>query len=116
MYVDDHVQAYIKLVEHDVSNEKERIELLDSDPNYFVFNFGNGLEFTIKQVAEKIQKMIGYKGEFELSFPKDYPKRPVIEEYLSLNSTKAKNILGWKPTVSLDDGLKRTIEHWRNVI
>jgi len=116
MYVDDHVQAYIKLVEHDAGDEKERMELVESDPNYFVFNFGNGFEFTIKQVAEKIQSITGYKGGFEFSFPKDYPKRPVVEQYLSLNSAKAKRILGWKPAVSLDDGLKKTVDYWKKTI
>ena len=68
-------------------------------------NIGNPGEYTILELAETIQKMIN--PDTELAFkplPQDDPKQrqPDI--------TKAKNLLGWEPTVNLEDGLKRTIE------
>jgi UDP-glucose 4-epimerase len=113
MYVDDHTNAYIKAIEYDLGHDKERLENLDSDPNYYIFNFGCGLELTIGQVAEKIKNMIGYEGEIAHGFPLDYPKRPVVEPYLSLNSTKAKKIFDWEPKVTLEKGLKLTIDWWK---
>lgn len=113
MYVDDHVDAYIKAIEYDLGSVKERRENLNSDINYYVFNFGLGLELTIEQVANKIKEMIGYDGEIVHGFPPDYPKRPVVEQYLSLNSAKAKKILGWEPKVMLEEGLKLTIDWWK---
>ena len=68
-------------------------------------NIGNPGEYTILELAETIQKMIN--PDIELAFkplPQDDPKQrqPDI--------TKAKNLLGWEPTINLEDGLKRTIE------
>jgi UDP-glucuronate decarboxylase len=68
-------------------------------------NIGNPGEYTILELAETIQKMIN--PDVELAFkplPQDDPKQrqPDI--------TKAKNLLGWEPTINLEDGLKLTIE------
>lgn len=113
-YVDDHVNAYLSLLNFELESEKERLDNLEKDPNYYVFNFGNGLELRIAQIAEKIKSMIGFSGDIIRGFPSDYPQRPVVESYLSLNATKAFNILKWKPKVSLEEGLKRTVDYWKN--
>ena len=72
-------------------------------------NIGNPGEYTILQLAETIQKMIN--PDAELSFkplPQDDPKQrqPDI--------TKAKNLLGWEPTINLEEGLKMTIDDFRS--
>ena len=72
-------------------------------------NIGNPGEYTILQLAETIQKMIN--PDAELSFkplPQDDPKQrqPDI--------TKAKNLLGWEPTINLEAGLKMTIDDFRS--
>jgi UDP-glucuronate decarboxylase len=72
-------------------------------------NIGNPGEYTILQLAETIQKMIN--PDAQLSFkplPQDDPKQrqPDI--------TKAKSLLGWEPTINLQDGLKMTIEDFRS--
>ena len=72
-------------------------------------NIGNPGEYTILQLAETIQKMIN--PDTELAFkplPQDDPKQrqPDI--------TKAKNLLGWEPTINLEQGLKLTIEDFRS--
>jgi len=97
-----------------MESKAERQKILETDPTYFIFNFGNSFEFTIKEIAFKIKKTIGYDGEFIYSYPADYPFRPVIEEYLSVDASKANKILNWFPHVSLDSGLKNTIEHWKD--
>ncbi|MDJ0590970.1 MAG: SDR family oxidoreductase [Pleurocapsa sp. MO_226.B13] len=72
-------------------------------------NIGNPGEYTILQLAETIQKMVN--PDAELTFrplPSDDPKQrqPDI--------TKAKNLLGWEPTISLEQGLKLTIDDFRS--
>ena len=71
-------------------------------------NFGNPIELTVKEIAEKIIKLIGSKSKIVYkSLPIDDPKkrRPDI--------TIAKEKLNWSPEVELEDGLKKTIEYFR---
>jgi UDP-glucuronate decarboxylase len=72
-------------------------------------NIGNPGEYTILQLAETIQKMINPDAQLSYKpLPQDDPKQrqPDI--------TKAKNLLGWEPTINLEDGLKMTIEDFRS--
>ncbi|MEL6437652.1 MAG: UDP-glucuronic acid decarboxylase family protein [Cyanobacteria bacterium J06621_8] len=72
-------------------------------------NIGNPGEYTILQLAETIQKMINPDAELTFKpLPQDDPRqrKPDI--------TKAKNLLGWSPTINLEEGLKLTIEDFRS--
>jgi len=74
-------------------------------------NVGNPVEFTMLELAEKVLHKIG--GKSKLCFkplPGDDPRqrKPDI--------TKAQNVLGWQPTVSLDDGLDPTIAYFRKLL
>ena len=67
-------------------------------------NIGSGFEITIHDLALLIKDIIGYKGE--LIFNQKYPDG-VYRKFL--DSSKIKN-LGWKPKVSIEEGLKLTFE------
>lgn len=71
-----------------------------------VINLGNPNEMTILELAELIKKLTGSSSKivFE-SLPEDDPKkrRPDI--------SKATKLLGWTPTVGLEEGLRKTIEY-----
>jgi UDP-glucuronate decarboxylase len=72
-------------------------------------NLGNPSEYTILQLAEKIQKMVNPDAEIQFKpLPQDDPRQrqPDI--------TRAKNWLKWQPTVPLDEGLKLTVEDFRD--
>lgn len=74
-------------------------------------NIGNPGEYTILQLAETIQKMVNPDAELTFKpLPQDDPlqRQPDI--------TKAKNLLGWEPTIDLEKGLKITIEDFRSRI
>ncbi|MCE5299673.1 MAG: SDR family oxidoreductase [Spirochaetia bacterium] len=74
-----------------------------------VINIGNPNEFTVKQAAYMIKEMTGSKSKIvRKPLPEDDPARrkPDI--------TKAKKLLGWEPTVQLKEGLKYTIEWFRD--
>ena len=73
-------------------------------------NIGNPSEITIKQFAEEIIKLTGTEQKVVYKdLPKDDPKQrqPDI--------TRAKEILGWEPTVSREEGLKITYDYFRNL-
>ena len=74
-------------------------------------NLGNPGEFTMKQLAELVLSATGSKsGIVSRELPSDDPtqRKPVID--------LAMKELGWKPTIKLEDGLKRTIEYFKTII
>ena len=74
-----------------------------------VVNIGNPEEYTMIDLANKIKTMTASKSEIVYAeLPTDDPtqRRPDI--------TKAQTLLGWKPLVSVDEGLKKTIEYYKN--
>ena len=74
-------------------------------------NLGNPGEFTIAELAELVLQQIPSEAGIEhLPLPTDDPirRQPDI--------TRAKETLGWEPTIPLSDGLTRTIEYFRSVV
>jgi dTDP-glucose 4,6-dehydratase len=83
--------------------------LLSKSEERYPVNLGNPREMTILEFAEQIQKLIGTEARLKFEpLPEDDPKRrrPDIG--------KAKRILGWEPLVPLEQGLRETIEYFRN--
>jgi len=74
-------------------------------------NIGNPGEFTMLELAEKIIALSGSKSKLEfMPLPSDDPKqrKPDI--------TVARKVLNWQPTISLDEGLARTIAYFKTLI
>ncbi len=74
-------------------------------------NLGNPKEFTILELAEKIIKLTKSKSNIVFKkLPEDDPikRKPDI--------TLAKEKLGWKPNIELDDGLKKSINYFKGII
>jgi dTDP-glucose 4,6-dehydratase len=74
-------------------------------------NIGNPREMTLKALAETIIRMTGSTSRLVYKpLPEDDPKvrQPDI--------TRAKTLLGWEPKVGLEEGLKETIEYFRNKV
>ena len=72
-------------------------------------NIGNPAEITILEFAEEVKKLAGAKSEIVFRpLPQDDPKvrQPDI--------TRARKLLGWEPKVNRAEGLKRTMEFFRN--
>jgi len=83
--------------------------LMFSEERYPV-NLGNPQELTILEFAERIRRITGTSAPLEFhALPQDDPKRR------QPNISKAKRVLGWEPKVSLEDGLRETIEYFQNV-
>ena len=97
-YVDDLIDAMIKMMK---------------SPAEFIgpVNAGNPNEFTMLELAEKILTLTNSKSKLvTLPLPSDDPKQRQPE--ISL----AKEKLDWAPKVSLEDGLKETINYFRSII
>ena len=95
-YVSDLVEGLIKLMNSDYIGP---------------VNLGNPEEYTILQLAKTIQDRVNPEAELVFkTLPQDDPRQrqPDI--------TKAKTILNWKPTISLQEGLKLTVEDFRKRI
>lgn len=94
-YVDDLVEGFLRLMatDHEVTGP---------------INLGNPGEFTIKELAEKVVAMTDSKSKLVYQpLPEDDPmqRQPDI--------SRAKDLLGWEPTIPLDQGLVKTIEYFR---
>lgn len=97
-YVDELIDGFIRLV---------------ASPDEFTgpVNLGNPVEFTIKELAEKVIEMTGSKSTISYKpLPHDDPKQrqPDI--------TLAKKELYWEPKIKLEDGLVKTIEYFSDLI
>jgi UDP-glucuronate decarboxylase len=74
-------------------------------------NLGNPGEFTIRELAEKVIGLVGSRSKIvNKPLPHDDPKQRQPD--LSLARSK----LGWSPTVTLDQGLPKTIAYFDNLL
>ena len=76
-----------------------------SDP----VNIGAGFEITIKDLVTKIVKLTGFKGEIRWD-----PSKPDGQPRRRLDVSRAKKLFGFEAQMPFDEGLKRTIEWYRN--
>jgi len=96
-YVDDLVEAMIRMM-----NTDKQV----TGP----INIGNPIEFTIKELAEKVIAMTGSTSTLTYKpLPNDDPKQR------QPNISKAKATLNWEPTIQLEEGLKRTIAYFKSL-
>lgn len=97
-FVDDLVDGLIRLMNTD-------------DSVTGPVNLGNPSEFTILQLAERIIALTDSRSELEFRpLPADDPTQRCPD--ISL----AKQLLGWEPTIGLDEGLRRTIEYFNKTV
>lgn len=93
-YVDDLIEGFLRLMEHRTLTGP--------------VNIGNPGEFTMVELAELVLKKVGGPSKMIfLPLPSDDPlqRKPDI--------TLARKELGWEPTIPLEEGLDRTISHFR---
>ena len=78
-----------------------------------IINVGSGEEISIKDLSEKIKKIIDFKGElvFDNSKPDGNPRKLLDSNLI--------NSLGWKSSTNLDEGLELTykwlVENFKNI-
>lgn len=95
-YVDDLIDGIYRLFHHGGANP---------------VNIGNDGEFTVRQLAEIVTRLVGSDSPIMTEpLPKDDPKqrRPDL--------AVARDTLGWRPTVPLEQGLEKTIAYFRQIM
>jgi len=98
LYVDDHVDAYLRAA----GNEKALGNAI---------NVCLGRGYSIKETVEKIAKIVKFHGEIRWN---SIPARPNESKIIVGNNTKARELIGWSPKYSLDQGLEITVRKWRD--
>jgi len=97
VYVDDVVDAFL-------------IAGLDPAADGEAFNIGSGDPVSVRRLAETLVAASGRGAVRSVEYPPD--QRPIeIGDYVA-DITKVRRVLGWSPTVSLEDGIARTIAYF----
>ena len=88
------------------------IELMNSSDDFTgPVNIGNPIEFTIKELAEKIIDLVNSKSEITY---KDLPSDDPIQRQPDISLAKDK--LGWIPEIQLEEGLNKTIPYFADLL
>lgn len=100
-YVEDAVDAYISLAE----------KVNEYNLGGQAFNFSNEIQLTVLELIEKILKIMGSDLQPVIL---NQGSNEIKHQYLS--AKKARDILGWTPKYSIDEGLAKTIEWYKNFL
>jgi len=97
LYVDDMAAASLFVLELDEQTYQD-----NAKPMLSHINVGTGVDVTIREMAETMKEVIGFKGEltFDTTMPDGAPRKLIDVSRLSN--------MGWKYSVDLEDGLTKT--------
>jgi nucleoside-diphosphate-sugar epimerase len=98
VYIDDVVDCLIRLLEIHESA---------------IVNVAGGCSFTLQDVVEKILRISGSSSQVQIGAIED--RITERDEWLA-DIGLIKKLVGWFPTTSIDEGLKTTVEYFRNII
>jgi len=100
LYIDDAINAYLKIASAGIPiDEKNRI-----------FNFGSKQKASVSEIIKKIISL-SHKKTVKIKRIPNLRQSEIGSQFVL--STKAKKIFGWESTVSLDEGLMKTINWYR---
>jgi UDP-glucose 4-epimerase len=94
IYISDIIDAYIK-----VGGFKG---------NFEVFNIGYGKSYSVKEITEKIVQLYG--KDVKINYKNERRKKEIMDTVADIR--KAKEKLGWEPSVDIDAGLKSMLGEW----
>lgn len=100
LYVPNHIEAYLKAIDNKTAIGE-------------TFNLSTGRGVTIRELAEIIAKLTRFKGEIKWG---TMPKRDLDIIHLVGDNTKIKSILKISTPISLEEGLKLTVQKWRKIV
>ena len=103
LYVDDMAEASLFVLELD-----EQTYQANTQPMLSHINVGTGKDVTIREMAETMKEVVGYEGNltFDITKPDGSPRKLIDVSRLSN--------MGWKYSVDLENGLKKTYKWYLN--
>lgn len=101
-YVEDGAAAYMMLAEKLAAEPALRGQ---------AFNFSNELQVTVLQLTEALTKVVGSALQPDI---RNEAKNEIQHQYLT--AAKARRMLGWEPLFTLETGLERTVEWYREFL
>jgi GDP-L-fucose synthase len=103
LYVDDMAEASLFVLELD-----EQTYQANTKPMLSHINVGTGKDITIREMAETMKQVVGFKGEltFDTTKPDGSPRKLIDVSRLSN--------MGWKYSIDLEEGLKKTYKWYFN--
>ena len=97
LYIDDFVELLVKLIDYNNSGCQ-------------IFNAGSSKSFSVREIAEIICQLINTNISIEFT----NQKRPNEIADTVADISKAKELLGWQPKISFEEGLKFLIQNWNH--
>ena len=97
LYIDDGAEAMVRG--------------LCLEPYSDIINIGVGHGISIFELATKIKNLVGYRGELKLD-----KSKPDGAPFKTVDGSRGAEIFGWKPTVDLEIGLRKTIDWYHKEI
>jgi GDP-L-fucose synthase len=91
LYVDDAAEAIVRAAEVDTTAEP--------------VNLGADREVTIKETVEIVARLVGFDGELRWD-----PSKPDGQPRRAVDGARARELLGWSPTMEFEEGLRATID------
>ena len=99
-YVSDTVSGFLRVAESDAAIGE-------------VINIGSGREVSIGEIVDRVKTLVGRDFPVETDDARVRPEQSEVMRLLC-DRSKAERLLGWAPQVSLEDGLKRTVDYIRD--
>ncbi|MBI5408210.1 MAG: NAD(P)-dependent oxidoreductase [Nitrospirae bacterium] len=97
IYVDDFAEAVVKMLDND-------------GIKFETFNVGTGEKTTVGDVVNWALKHAGHTPS-RVTYDDG---KPTTMKFRSLDCTNAQNLLGWQPKIKAEEGIRRTVEWWKN--
>ena len=96
VFVDDVVEAY-------------KAALVRGEGEFL--NIGTGVETSVNELYRRLAELLDFGGE-----PEYAPPRAGELEHIALDASRAERVLGWRPRTSLQEGLARTVDWYRQTL
>jgi len=97
LYISDTIEAYMKAGQY-------------TDSAFEIFNIGSGVSYSVDSIASRIMETWGQ--EVKVRYKNDRRRAEIMDVVSSIQ--KAKEKLGWEPKVTIDEGLRRYVQWFRN--
>jgi UDP-glucuronate decarboxylase len=110
-YINDLIEGMVRMMDYETGSQKKSRDYTKPHLSGFPgpINIGNPHEVSIREIAGKVVNLSKSKSTIVYEdLPEDDPRRRCPD------ITKAKQLLDWSPDIALDEGLKKTIEYFRN--